>query len=86
MTPNKKQQPTAAASTPTSTSTPAPAAGAGSGSEEPLLRLKIPRLSKGVIGAMKNAGDVVLNGGSPDIESIVDDGMSFPTNDIDKVG
>lgn len=49
-----------------------------------LLRLKIPRVSKGVFGAMKRAADVVLNGGSPDIEAIVDDGMSFPINEFEK--
>lgn len=62
-----------------------PAPGTGGTLEDSPLRLKIPRVSKGVFGAMKTAGDVVLNGGSPDIEAIVDDGMSFPTSDFDKV-
>ena len=52
---------------------------------EDLLRLKIPRLSKGVFAAMKAAADMVLNGGSPEVEIVIDEGMSFPTNDFRKV-
>jgi hypothetical protein len=50
-----------------------------------VIRLKIPKLSKETSNAFKRAGDVFVDGGTPEIEALIDDGMTFPPEGFDKV-
>jgi hypothetical protein len=50
-----------------------------------LIGLKIPRLSKGIVTSMKNAADTVVNGGSPGVEQIVNEGMALSCDKFNKV-
>lgn len=47
--------------------------------------LQIPRLSRYAVKAMKRAAEVVFAGGTPSVETLIDEGMALPPEKFDKV-
>lgn len=51
----------------------------------PVAPLRIPKLSRSAVTAMKRAAEVVFSGGTPIVEGLIDEGMALPPEMFNKV-